>query len=128
MSSEKKTPAEWQPIETAPRDGTWVLVFHPGHQHGHVCSWDKIRRSWRLLGGCIFSGAGDEPTHWMPLPGPPPPPKTDEERAVELLREIVVVIVPRRGVDPEKVKALHTKSLAFLTDYDARKGDDDDAG
>lgn len=75
---------EWQPIETAPRDGSWILLFFP-----------EIDVA---IGGCYASGSdydfgGNEfeyftwftdcdfvivdpstsnPTHWMPLPPPPP--------------------------------------------------------
>jgi hypothetical protein len=53
---------EWQPIETAPKDGTVVLlsdgkIVKEGHYLGY---W-----SWLDL-------AGDRvPTHWMPMPDPP---------------------------------------------------------
>lgn len=54
----------WQPIETAPKDGTFVLaVTESGYRV--IVQWcaDKFWRSnvphaW-------------EPTHWMPLPEPP---------------------------------------------------------
>jgi hypothetical protein len=65
--------AEWQPIETAPRDGQSLIVarfpytgrFPPvmltrwvrkRHLPGKVMGWRKVM--W-------------EPTHWMPLPAPP---------------------------------------------------------
>jgi hypothetical protein len=58
--------SEWQPIETAPQDGTWVLVFRPRGM------WNKIRIGY-------FDGQWRtpermdpiRPTHWMPLPEPP---------------------------------------------------------
>lgn len=71
--------SEWQPIETAPKDG---LGFGPMLLCGHVDSrwirfgrWDPMGRRW------LYSGTnersqwsmkeGDAPTHWMPLPSPP---------------------------------------------------------
>lgn len=70
----------WQPIETAPRDGTEILLFQ-AIQYGvmmRVGNWDErgehIDTGKRVAGwteaddgyiGCI------EPTHWMPLPEPP---------------------------------------------------------
>ena len=77
---------EWQPIETAPRDGTWVLLC--GFETPDTS--DSITNGW---GACVV-GKGFEhsdvddpwevgiydnfcelsvydPTHWMPLPKPP---------------------------------------------------------
>ena len=57
---------EWQPIDTAPKDGTGILLFcsadlivHAGHWHSRLGAW-------------YVSGQGPMPsTHWMPLPEPP---------------------------------------------------------
>jgi hypothetical protein len=62
---------EWQPIETAPKDGTDVLLWVPdgtyfslmmtGSYEGEDMGWcDNARGS-----------PGFDPTHWMPLPPPP---------------------------------------------------------
>lgn len=63
--------AKWQPIETAPKDGTYILgtwidaesnyrniikiAYHTGY-----CIWDS---------NCHWPKC--EPTHWMPLPEDP---------------------------------------------------------
>lgn len=74
----------WQSIESAPKDGTWILgVNNRGNQA--VIIWDDHAPDamgiWR--GGWIhpFSdgrlssfwngGCGSVVTHWMPLPPPP---------------------------------------------------------
>jgi hypothetical protein len=59
---------EWQPIETAPKDGTTILIFVSGECET-VC-WDG---GW-FLGW--FDTWDDPvmahyPTHWMPMPKPP---------------------------------------------------------
>ena len=67
---------KWQPIETAPRDGTEFLAFKPS-SFGPiivVCEWldedhpdydgETPHVTWD------FSGFWDA-THWMPLPQPP---------------------------------------------------------
>jgi len=62
---------EWQPIETAPRDGTWVIVYRPNaNEYIRHIGQDH----WRLdlEGGCWGgSPALCQPTHWMPFPEPP---------------------------------------------------------
>lgn len=73
---------EWQPIETAPKDGTAVLVtggtygcddiscefHHLPFKEVAVARWDKVDRMWWFcFGGAFYAN----PTCWMPLPDPP---------------------------------------------------------
>ncbi len=72
---------DWQPIETAPRDGTPVLVFSPHvplsdptnvavgkfETYGEVSWWAYCESVLADITGQIEP----EPTHWMPLPKPP---------------------------------------------------------
>jgi hypothetical protein len=72
---------QWQPIETAPKDGTLVLLY---------CIWYKnINVDYAYLGDIFVGGYSNDkcydrwlvywddqetkitPTHWMPLPKPP---------------------------------------------------------
>jgi len=77
---------EWQPIETAPRDGTLVLLYGP-------CEWDKYvtKDSPKIIIVGFYDEydySEDSPfawlsytsnpyqdrilaTHWLPLPNPP---------------------------------------------------------
>lgn len=58
----------WQPIETAPRDDTQVLVWSkPEDGFSHVQR--RIDR-WRN-GNWYHSRLAMPPTHWRPLPAPP---------------------------------------------------------
>lgn len=65
--------SSWLPIETAPKDGTVILVYCGDYQvpfmenMTHVARWKDEK--WRLY--WIFSHVSLEPTHWMPLPDPP---------------------------------------------------------
>ncbi len=54
----------WQPIETAPKDGTTIYIG-VGHI-GAEAHWNEKGSYWATSGGFI-----DHPTHWMPLPTPP---------------------------------------------------------
>ena len=63
--------AEWMPIETAPKDGTMILLYRDGdHADGHWMGdarfqiWGNRRRGWSYPDWCA-------PTHWQPLPSPP---------------------------------------------------------
>ena len=64
---------EWQPIETAPKDGSRILAVSADAAFG-VVVWSSI------LGGTWVLACSDgqalnyylDPTHWMPLPEPPP--------------------------------------------------------
>lgn len=65
---------EWKSIDSAPRDGTWVLAYgnqchydEPASQH--VVFWDDRHEVWR--GG--MDGFTDIlfASHWQPLPPPP---------------------------------------------------------
>ena len=64
---------EWQPIETAPRDGTEILLFDADTDPTiYVGGYDYDGRYWfysELLAQDVVGEA--TPTHWMPLPEPP---------------------------------------------------------
>ncbi|MGI9292383.1 MAG: DUF551 domain-containing protein [Pseudomonadales bacterium] len=67
---------DWQPIETAPKDGTWVLLG--GCEFGYIIQTARWY-DWGVQGWewGDYSNRGFKPTHWMPLPEPP---KTDEDQ------------------------------------------------
>lgn len=64
--------AEWQPIETAPKDGRSILLcwecgmyvgsWRVGYEHEP----QSHRQAWRTV-----DGSWADPTHWMPKPTPP---------------------------------------------------------
>lgn len=59
----------WQPIETAPKDGTPVLVWDGSD--AMVSYWSNVTGldgdgEWHTWALCA-----EQPTHWMPLPQPP---------------------------------------------------------
>lgn len=58
---------EWQPIETAPRDGTEVLLFQEGQRN--VARW--IQSAVGPVWCTPDAHALYRPSHWQPLPKPP---------------------------------------------------------
>lgn len=99
IKAASETPEDWQPIETAPKDGTNILLYAPAAvyqgkavterlTYGH---WEEPEHG-KYLGDCggecrcpeydeapppyWYSDDGGfteeyPPTHWMPLPKPP---------------------------------------------------------
>lgn len=66
---------DWMPIETAPKDGTRVLLFFPD-SYGDVVTEATYDGRWQVAimpsHGCGCCGDDDpDPTHWMPLPPKP---------------------------------------------------------
>ena len=59
--------ADWQPIETAPRDGTRVLTYDSVRGFRDLMKWNMKTGDWRDDAGEFFL----QPTHWQPLPAPP---------------------------------------------------------
>lgn len=68
--------SEWQPISTAPKDGT-VVLLRGGVYHGlpfagqYHDSEIAPGRPWLSLTSSRARMYEHVPTHWMPLPDPP---------------------------------------------------------
>lgn len=79
--------SEWQPIETAPKDGTWVLVFSvsfgvlpcAARWEQSIEGWVNVEDEIRLRDADSLEEDDKTAdrcrewplTHWMPLPEPP---------------------------------------------------------
>ena len=63
--------SDWQPIETAPMDGTEVLLFGDRFDSAYLCAFHD--GEWKYAGRYpdCWDGGIVNPTHWMPLPAPP---------------------------------------------------------
>jgi len=74
----------WQPIDTAPKDGTPILGFIPSYYQGKggmvVAVWMDFsdRPGWYSEISSVH-----EPTHWMPLPPAPTGNGADEAASRE---------------------------------------------
>lgn len=74
---------DWQPIETAPRDGTGILVWTERGCFSVEWNGPSLPRfeqnesaysdGWYVDNGSrdLYDLRGPSPTHWMPLPEPP---------------------------------------------------------
>lgn len=62
--------SEWQPIETAPKDGSQFLASDITGYHFN-CWWENEGYEARWMDEI---DSEPNPTHWMPLP---PPPQSD---------------------------------------------------
>jgi hypothetical protein len=72
---------EWQPIETAPKDGTHILVYFGPGCGIYQCFWSEEPFGKGIGSWCVtdnkyedrplrgYSEGAD--SHWMPLPEPP---------------------------------------------------------
>lgn len=79
--------SEWKPIETAPKDGTQILIARAGDDVGvneiEITEWFSIEQNhYERIKDDIYRKVTDKPiegwngnghraTHWMPLPSPP---------------------------------------------------------
>lgn len=57
---------QWRDIETAPKDGTWVFLYVPGH--------GPVRAKFTKICGWLGHSSGKiitKATHWMLLPDAP---------------------------------------------------------
>jgi len=71
---------EWQTIETAPKDGSYVFLYEKYCNTPFVGRWQELGKYW-LADKSHFKTDGDanvidwfeqsDITHWMPLPKPP---------------------------------------------------------
>lgn len=62
--------SEWQPIETAPKNGSRVLLWNP--EWSGPCTaqfYGDAAGGWKL--DKRMPPFAYQPTHWMPLPAPP---------------------------------------------------------
>ena len=66
----------WQPIETAPKDGSWFLGYWPVHsREDQICTTSWSDDAIDGFMGRFVDNADHldwlQPSHWMPLPAAP---------------------------------------------------------
>ena len=61
---------KWQPIETAPKDGHYLLLLNKTEYGGEVAmAWFSAPEN--IWVRCHSNDAVRRATHWMPIPEPP---------------------------------------------------------
>ena len=77
----------WQPMETAPRDGSLIDLSYPRLGRVCDCRWEDDFNLELYPNGCWVHETdndgpatylNNEPTHWMPIPPPPTQATTQE--------------------------------------------------
>lgn len=69
--------SEWQPIETAPRDGTEFQAWIDQYGWEPACRYNPDTEAFEIFGRIDYDQDGWDsyhhmtPTHWMPYPAPP---------------------------------------------------------
>jgi Protein of unknown function (DUF551) len=74
LRSHEKREWEWRTIESAPKDGTLVLLFVPGSRILEIVfgRWDTMgNEDWLMDMGESAAPIDIPVTHWQPLPPPP---------------------------------------------------------
>ena len=59
----------WQPIETAPTDGTIIMGYNKKRKHFYLVKWGKWDKNDAWI--CNSKGSKLTLTHWMELPEEP---------------------------------------------------------
>lgn len=83
MSDRDERETAWRAIESAPRDGTDILLHWRGHVRPSIGRWtlddedhpnwahDPEREGWACEGDQCIPTNQEDCAHWMPLPGLP---------------------------------------------------------
>lgn len=104
--------SQWQPIETAPKDGAPVIISVAGFvgeaayraEGSHEGAWWWANEGPGDYHADSIDSRHGEPTHWMPLPDPPETAEPDMSRMGEKH------IKPCRGCDALLLWAKHFKT------------------
>lgn len=71
-ANDKSVFGEWQPIETAPKNGSEVWVYNGEQERMRWIEGDEYAL-WVYADELLndVDPSPEQPTHWMPLPSPP---------------------------------------------------------
>lgn len=63
--------SEKRPIETAPKDGTWIILYEEdlyGGPPAEVGRWNAWSGDWEIPDRQAGGAMDCTPTHWAPIP------------------------------------------------------------
>ncbi len=129
---------QWKQIETAPKDGTWVLGFRPtSFREDQIDTWQFVHRScdppiW--INSADSNDEDEQPTHWMPLP-PRPDDRTNGSEAqsgslnhalpASLVSATDAVEAERRKFEKARTDIQHLLAIIDFTAEATGEGPDD---
>lgn len=71
-------PNGWRSMDSAPKDGSWILVWYPNRKRSEIARWesDKYRKKPKPYWHTAFTwgvidNRNNPPSHWQPLPKGP---------------------------------------------------------
>lgn len=124
----------WQPIETAPKDGTDILIYSKGNMAvvWWAREWDgeeipESEQAWYVWDGkdALYGARRDlqNPTHWMPLPPAPgaaPQPAIQERKP--LTDEQIRSIKSKHDSEPQRWPFAQARYIDFARAIEAAHG------
>lgn len=112
-------PEGWSPIETAPKDGSEILVWRPHENSDHPAHIGiDLWKMYDSKGVWWRSRPGQFPTHWRPLPTPPSSAPAPTPLAPETAAANAVMI----AAIPEMLAALRGLSKMYSHAWDSVDG------
>jgi len=85
---------KWQPIDTAPRDGTEIIAASIYEAKGRPRVWTVYLAAADGARWMGTRGGDVSPTHWMPLPSVEKPDVGDADETLALLEEHRIRLMP----------------------------------
>jgi hypothetical protein len=110
----EKLESRWQPIGTAPKDGSNILAWCDSWHGFHIVHWDIAENAW-VEGSWVFETG---PTDWMPIDPPGTKPDGVREANATAAMDVVQRLV---GVPAFMMTTFGERPIVSIK-FDDRKG------
>jgi hypothetical protein len=108
MACRRINVAEWKPIKTAPKDGTWIAAI------GHLRHGTPDTLKWKDGGWWNgYDNRDHEPTHWYPLPAADAVQAGVDIKASHLINELEYAVLARARDLPGSAEKLSEAKQAI---------------